>query len=368
MKLTKTVVITIFAAVMLTSFILLAQVLMRTHETKINLNDSQFEEEVQNNMSVPVSESTNALIDKPLIDSNTGKLLLPLRYIIEKMGGTVIWDKNFDITEISCSGVEVKIQENNKYGSVNGQSIVMSDIPKRINNSLYVSSDFISMNFGVVINWNEESEQITITKNSEKLPIVNANALEYTSENISYYIEVPVLIGLNDKAFEDNINKTLIQNETNLVQNFVSTVTNLAVENENYWYQLKMSVSYRTPKIISIVMNGERKLPNEEMSVVKSTITINLENQNFISLKDIFKGESYESVILQEMEKFKEKDSLLYDAGLIKTVNPQDFYIKENNLVVFVRSQYANEYVEYEIPFEDISKNLRSEYKNTFIK
>lgn len=105
----------------------------------------------------------------PYIYPGKGVTMIPLRGLIEEMGGTVIWDKETEkITIEAPSGrIEMHIQEKTvlsehpNYGMVR---YTLSVAPKIKDSRTFIPLRFVSEHLGYTVTWNGETRGITIEK------------------------------------------------------------------------------------------------------------------------------------------------------------------------------------------------------------
>jgi hypothetical protein len=94
--------------------------------------------------------------------SKEGHTLVPIRAIIENMGGTVGWDDKEKRIDIMLNGTMVKVWIGKKDAEVNGQSIRMEVAPETINDRTMLPLRFIAENLGAKVEWEGKTQTITI--------------------------------------------------------------------------------------------------------------------------------------------------------------------------------------------------------------
>jgi hypothetical protein len=97
------------------------------------------------------------ILDSPPIMKN-GRTLIPLRGVIEALGGMVAWDKETGKITTSLGGVTVELWLEKNIARVNDESILIdpSDkevIPEIIKGRVMLPLNFIARNFGMMVNW-----------------------------------------------------------------------------------------------------------------------------------------------------------------------------------------------------------------------
>lgn len=116
-------------------------------------------------VSVFGEEKTNDVA--PLIQN--GRTMLPARFVAESLGADVEWNEEKQLVTISGKNekdeiVTIIITIGSDYASVNGEKIKL-DCPAFIENErTYTPIRFISERLGAKVDWNEQKQQVTITK------------------------------------------------------------------------------------------------------------------------------------------------------------------------------------------------------------
>ena len=91
-----------------------------------------------------------------------GRTLVPLRPIIEGLGGALTWIPETRSVEVELGGVTIQLQIGNQTAIVNGQSVTM-DVPAAIINSrTMLPVRFVSENIGADVDWEDLTRTVTI--------------------------------------------------------------------------------------------------------------------------------------------------------------------------------------------------------------
>ena len=98
----------------------------------------------------------------PVIES--GRTLVPLRFIFETMGADVDWDGSTQTAIVTGNNTFVKFSIDNVTATVDGAAKTM-DVPARlINDKTLVPLRFLSEELGFNVEWNETERLVTISK------------------------------------------------------------------------------------------------------------------------------------------------------------------------------------------------------------
>ncbi|MDD4386127.1 MAG: copper amine oxidase N-terminal domain-containing protein [Bacteroidales bacterium] len=114
---------------------------------------------------VNVNNKKKQLDTMPIIDANAGRTLVPLRFIGEALGTEVEWVSATRQIVLTDTEKVIILWIDSHNTSVNGQTVQM-DCPPRImiNDRTFVPLRFISEVLGATVDWDEETQEIKITR------------------------------------------------------------------------------------------------------------------------------------------------------------------------------------------------------------
>jgi hypothetical protein len=115
--------------------------------------------------TVKLNNEKKHLDTMPIIDGNTGRTLVPLRFIGEALGAEVEWDPATRQIVLRDSEDTIIIWIGSYNALVNGQ-IVQIDCPPQIiiNDRTFVPVRFISEVLNATVDWNGATQEIKITR------------------------------------------------------------------------------------------------------------------------------------------------------------------------------------------------------------
>ncbi|MCX6087489.1 MAG: GH25 family lysozyme [Caldiserica bacterium] len=94
------------------------------------------------------------------------RTLVPLRPIIEGLGGAITWVPETRSVEVGFNGTILLLQIGNRTAVVNGEAVVL-DVPAAImNGRTMLPVRFVSERLGAEVQWEESTKTVTITVNS----------------------------------------------------------------------------------------------------------------------------------------------------------------------------------------------------------
>lgn len=190
------------------SFILLASMLM-TKLTACAVGD----ENIQQSEGISISMQ----IDNPImtvngiekeIDEGRGtapviineRTLVPIRAIIEEMGGTVLWEQEMQTTTLNYENDEIRLVVDSAIAYLNNEPYTLDAAPAIINERTLLPIRFIAESFDFDVKWDDTTRTITIEKNISSNNTVNENVIKLSWENKE------IIVKLN----ESNASKDLI--------------------------------------------------------------------------------------------------------------------------------------------------------------
>lgn len=339
MTVKKFTVITMAAVCMITAAIISAKYLKNEQEMNLSVSDN-------------IEEENNEPL--PYIDQETQNLMIPLRRVIEQMGGKVEWNQNFDSIVISYKNTLMEIVLDGTEGTINGNPIVFTNSWINKNNIIYVSTDFMSDYFNTEIEWDGNIVGITSKSAGVEPPIIAFNAHENRGTINSYYVNIPVITGLVDRNYEKQLNMKF---NTEIIED-VSAYSENAIEqyrnNPNSpersvdWKYISKTM-FRSPEFISILSTSDETFLDSHIETSYESINIDLQGQKEVSLMDMFKNDQF-------LEIYKEK----YENMQIN-LETANFYIKDGNMIIYMLDETGN-LKEYVQDLNLLKKYLKNEY------
>jgi hypothetical protein len=111
--------------------------------------------------------SSSVVLDAPPVIVE-GRTLIPIRAIIESLGGTVAWDAGSRTVTISLDGTRLKLVIGKSSASVNGKSMPIDStnpkvVPQILNSRTMLPLRFVAESLGADVQWNGSTQTITIT-------------------------------------------------------------------------------------------------------------------------------------------------------------------------------------------------------------
>ncbi len=146
---------------------------------------NQQKEKYANNTTIGADTSIVLQIGNPMMNVNgfikavdegtetapieqNGRTLVPIRAIVEEMGGTVEWDDTNNMAILSYSGKTIKLVIDSNIAYLDDVAETLDVAPVVINDRTMLPIRFIAEGFGFTVTWKELTQQIMITKRAAK--------------------------------------------------------------------------------------------------------------------------------------------------------------------------------------------------------
>lgn len=130
------------------------------------------------------------------------RTLLPVRAVVEAMGGNVEWNEDSRTVTLTKNEDTIKLTIDSEIALLNGEEKKLDTAPTIINDRTMLPIRFIAENFGFNVEWDEQTQEITIIQTTANKP--NAPDLEHaaTSPDMS--------VSEENLTEEDNMENTLL--------------------------------------------------------------------------------------------------------------------------------------------------------------
>jgi len=279
MTIKKLTVIAVAGAALLAGAIGLSMNLTSPHEVEMEVPET-----TQNLEQEDTSKTLKDMENIPLYYDETEKLLLPLRNVMEGLGGTVTWNKETKMTEVSYRGRTLALQAGEKDAVLNGYAVTLPEAAEIINGCLYADEKLIAAYYTGDVDFNVETRHVTLQTKDNTVPVVAVKEISGEKDGRAYSIEVPVIIGLNDSKYEASLNDRNLQEMQAYGEAF------LEEEGEGL-LQLKLHTGLCNKKFVSLWWEGDRG-----ENFVRLAENIDLQSQKTVTLADMLSEASMEKV------------------------------------------------------------------------
>ena len=197
---------------------------------------------------------------------------------------------------------------------------------------------------------------------------------EYETDFSTVYAETVKFSGMKNSEFEKNINAQIQQSIDSDLVAFDSKAQeckgNLQMGNKCVM-EIGWEETYNKNDFISVVEEKYIYTGGARGTTVHIPVNIDVSGEKEVKLADLFADDGYVStlnrMINEEMEKHSEEYKDLWAKPEIKQEHQTDFYIQDDDLVIFFQpydlSYYARGFVEFRLDLEDLSGYMKEEYR-----
>lgn len=280
MTIKKLTVIAAAGAVLLAGAIGLSMNLISQHEVEMEVPETSTEY-----TNADGSQVLGNMENIPLYYDETEKLLLPLRNVMEGLGGSVSWNKDTKMTEVTYRGRTLALQAGETEAVLNGYEVTLPEAAEIINGCLYADETLIAAYYTGDVDFNIETRQVTLQTKDNSVPVVAVKEISGQKDGKSYTVEVPVIVGLNDSKYEASLNDKNLQK----VQVYADAFMADAPEGDSM--QLKLHVELCTKDFVSLWWEGTKS--GKDLKLAEN---IDLLHQKTVTLADMVSGNSLEKV------------------------------------------------------------------------
>lgn len=343
MNMKKTVIIFGVSAAMLGSAIALSMWLTKGREVAM---------EVSNPKNITTDEAQTKVFGAtdmmPLYYDDDELLLLPLRSVVQGLGGAVAWDAETKHVDVTYRGRKLLLSTGKEEAVFNGYEIEMPVAPETINGTLYVDATIITEFFATEVVWDSTQRQISMKAVGKNSPVVATAVLRGEKAGRSYELDAPVVMGLNDVSFEKSLNDQIRMEIQRLGDEFLESPREDVQGKENTeTFHMEMEKGFISGEFLSLCWKGVQG----EAEIVK-TINVDLREQRIVSFSDLITDQGAEQVLLDRGQ--------TYDAP---------FYItKEKELAIFEDQETLPQTMLYPVDGAALGESWNPKYKNVFLR
>ena len=281
MTIKKLTAIAAAGAVLLAGAIGLSMSLTSRHEVEMEVPETAAVEGTENTDG---SKTLGDMENIPLYYDETEKLLLPLRNVMEGLGGSVTWNKDTKMTEVTYRGRTLALKAGEEKAYLNGYEVILPEAAEIINGCLYADEALISAYYTGDVDFHVETRQVTLQTKDNSVPVMATNLLAGKAGERAYEIEVPVIVGLNDSKYEKNLNEMMWKELLAYGEEFLE-----AEQSEDGLLKLQVKTGMYSKDFLSIRWEGTKgEVP------VKFAKNIDLLGQKTVTLADMLKDTSLE--------------------------------------------------------------------------
>ncbi|MGE5328318.1 MAG: copper amine oxidase N-terminal domain-containing protein [Deltaproteobacteria bacterium] len=153
----------------------------------------------------------------PIMDESTGRIMIPLRSVMESLGAQVSWQSNKAV--IKKGETTIILGESSMAPVVNGNVKFLDSPAKLLGGRMMVPARFIGEALGYGVNWDGNTQVVSISTNAVPAPVTEAvSAPMQTAAEIAPKPAQTLSNGLLPD--EDKIQKALTQEDIQRLQSY----------------------------------------------------------------------------------------------------------------------------------------------------
>lgn len=283
MTIKKFTAIAAAAAALLTGSIVLSMYLTNRHEMELVVPPAeQGDSQTAENNTHTLGDMENT----PLYYDDTDVLLLPLRNVMEGLGGSVTWERESREVTVAYRGRKLTLTPGETEATLNGYAVTLPKAAEMINGCLYADEALLTAYFTGDVVWHNDSHQITLQTKDTATPIIAKRVITGMAGDAVYYLEVPVIVGLNDANFEKSMNTEILWEMQETGEAFL-----LEEREESALLRMELHTGMITQDYLSLWWEGENA--GTEISMAKN---IDLLGQKEVTLADMLEEDALEEV------------------------------------------------------------------------
>ena len=111
------------------------------------------------------------------------RTLLPVRAIVEALGGTVEWDENTRTASLSYDSDNIELTIDSTTAYLNGTAYTLDTTPVIINDRTMLPIRFIEESFGLEVGWDQPTQTVTVSSRVQQITPTAAPTEEMVSDN-----------------------------------------------------------------------------------------------------------------------------------------------------------------------------------------
>lgn len=167
-----------------------------------------------------------------------GRTLVPIRAIVEELGGTVNWQESTQTVTLTYERNDIRLTIDNTSAYFNGEAYTLDAAPTIMNNRTMLPIRFISECFEFAVNWNPAGQLITITKSehndaASSDPVVEPQQEDTVATNETRALVVYFSATGNTKSLAEKIAEASGANLYDIVPVVSYTSEDLNYNNDN---------------------------------------------------------------------------------------------------------------------------------------
>ena len=280
---------------------------------------------------------------------------LPLRSVAEALGFAVEYDAGERSIALEKTETKIKMTIGKTDVIVNGEIFSLPAEPYIFENYTLVPLRFISEAAGAKVEWIPEVGAFVYSNTAVPLKSGNgrvASALyEKNLGNVAYSIYIPEFYATGSQSLTTALNEYF--------EAFAEKITAAEIAEDETLIQNSDYEIFDGKKYLSVLSTVETYTGGAHGTYLETALTADIEAGKIISLADLFNETvDYKEFLLAYLKESWPKNPKYSEYFPVETFTPENFYIKDDLLIIFYQPYEMGPYsvgtVKFEIPFEDL--------------
>lgn len=203
-------------------------------------------------------------------------------------------------------------------------------------------------------------------------PGISLTEKKYETDTSSVEVQIPEFKNFSDKEFEEKLNAEYNDTINKWLEDFSEKSTKNSSGSEKCLFRITQTLKFNSAPFLSLV--GDVYFFTEGIHGTSSRLVKNIDTVKNTELKlsDLFSDSAYETLINRKITEMLETNAEeyhdLWEKPVLSSIHQEFFYLSDDGLVIFYPpyelSYYARGFVEFCIPYSELSGYLKPEYKS----
>lgn len=194
---------------------------------------------------------------------------------------------------------------------------------------------------------------------------------KYETDMSVIELQIPEFKNFSDKDFEEKLNTDYTAAFNSWIKDFEEKCEKSTLEGEKCVLKITQDVKMASSSIFSLISEIYSFTDGMHASSFRVAKNIDVQRNREFQLSDLFSDGSYQNAINREISEILEENPEeyhdLWEKPILSSMHQEFFYLSQDGLVIFYPpyelSYYARGFVEFVIPYDELSGYFAPEYK-----
>jgi hypothetical protein len=287
-----------------------------------------------------------------------GYTFLPLRPIAEALGFAIKYDPVGQTIVLEKSGTVIQMTIGKTDVTVNGETFSLPAEPYVSENYTLAPLSFMAEAAGARAEWIPEAGAFIYSDFAMPLKTGNGSAAaafyENVLENAIYSIYIPEFYETGSQVLTNALNERLREYAQNIIDAAQTHGSATLIQNATYEI-------FDGEKYLSVLSINEKYDGGAHGTYTETALTADIVAGKIISLADLFaEGFDYKEFLLSYLKENWPNNPKYSEDYPLETFTPENFYVKDDTLVIFYQPYEMGSYAVGTVKFEIPLKNLEA--------